>query len=169
MREISDLADDCDFDAMTFLHTLADLETSDPAEHVFDRIRQRIIHAVEREQEERHAARTKESINLAEYPDSFEVASRMPRRFIALLGPTNSGKTHRAMEALMKAPSGVYLAPLRLLALENFERMQAARPHGKRAQGQPGHRRGTPAGRRRDPRRQHRRNARFAHRASTSR
>jgi ATP-dependent RNA helicase SUPV3L1/SUV3 len=131
VREISDLADDCDFDAMTFLHTLADLETSEPADHVFDRIRQRIIHAVEREQEERHAARTKESINLAEYPDSFQVASRIKRKFIALLGPTNSGKTHRAMEALMNAPSGVYLAPLRLLALENFERMQAARPHGK--------------------------------------
>ena len=131
VREISDLADDCDFDAMTFLHTLAELQTSEPAEHVFDRIRQRIIHAVEREQEERHAARTKESINLAEYPDSFELASRIKRKFIALLGPTNSGKTHRAMEALMNAPSGVYLAPLRLLALENFERMQAARPHGK--------------------------------------
>jgi ATP-dependent RNA helicase SUPV3L1/SUV3 len=130
VREISELADDCEFDAMTFLDTLADLETSDPAEYVFDRIRQRIIHAVEREQEERYAARTKQSINLAEYPQSFE-AARMPRKFIALLGPTNSGKTHRAMEALMKAPSGIYLAPLRLLALENFERMQAARPHGK--------------------------------------
>ena len=130
VQEISELADDCEFDAMTFLGTLADLETSDPAEYVFDRIRQRIIHAVEREQEERYAARTKESINLAEYPQSFE-AARMPRKFIALLGPTNSGKTHRAMEALMKAPSGIYLAPLRLLALENFERMQAARPHGK--------------------------------------
>jgi ATP-dependent RNA helicase SUPV3L1/SUV3 len=131
VREISDLADDCDFDAMTFLNTLAELQTSEPADYVFDRIRQRIIHAVEREQEERHAARTKESINLAEYPDSFELASRMKRKFVALLGPTNSGKTHRAMEALMNAPSGVYLAPLRLLALENFERMQAARPHGK--------------------------------------
>jgi ATP-dependent RNA helicase SUPV3L1/SUV3 len=48
-----------------------------------------------------------------------------------LLGPTNSGKTHRAMETLAKAESGVYLAPLRLLALENYERLQAARPHGK--------------------------------------
>jgi ATP-dependent RNA helicase SUPV3L1/SUV3 len=131
VQQIAELADDCDFDAMTFLHTLADLETSEPAEHVYDRIRQRIIHAVEREQEERHAERTKQSINLAEYPASFEIASRMPRRFIALLGPTNSGKTHRAMEALMKAPSGIYLAPLRLLALENFERMQAATVHGK--------------------------------------
>ncbi|MFL6709496.1 MAG: RNA helicase, partial [Massilia sp.] len=59
VREIAELADDCDFDAMTFLGTLAELETSEPAEYVFDRIRQRIIHAVEREQEERHAARTK--------------------------------------------------------------------------------------------------------------
>ena len=131
VREIAALADDCDFDAMTFLGTLADLETAEPAEYVFDRIRQRIIHAVEREQEEQYAARTKQSINLAEYPQSFEVASRMPRKFIALLGPTNSGKTHRAMEALVKAPSGVYLAPLRLLALENFERMQATQVHGK--------------------------------------
>ena len=131
VRQISELADDCDFDAMTFLSTLHELETSEPAEHVYDRIRQRIIHAVEREQEERHAERTKQSINLAEYPASFEVASRMPRRFIALLGPTNSGKTHRAMDALTKAPSGVYLAPLRLLALENFERMQATVVHGK--------------------------------------
>ena len=131
VKEIAELADDCDFDAMTFLGTLADLETAEPAEYVFDRIRQRIIHAVEREQEEQHAARTKQSINLAEYPQSFEVASRMPRKFIALLGPTNSGKTHRAMEALTKAPSGVYLAPLRLLALENYERMQGVTVHGK--------------------------------------
>jgi ATP-dependent RNA helicase SUPV3L1/SUV3 len=131
VQEIAELADDCDFDAMTFLQTLADLQTSDPAEQVYERIRQRIIHAVEREQEERHAARTKQSINLAEYPDSFELAKRLPRRFIALLGPTNSGKTHRAIEALAAAGSGVYLAPLRLLALENYERLQAASPHGK--------------------------------------
>jgi ATP-dependent RNA helicase SUPV3L1/SUV3 len=109
---------------MLFLHVLEELETSEPAEYVFERIRQRLDHAVERDQEERHAARTKESINLAEYPASFEVASKMARRFVALLGPTNSGKTHRAMEHLAQARSGVYLAPLRLLALENYERLQ---------------------------------------------
>jgi ATP-dependent RNA helicase SUPV3L1/SUV3 len=54
----------------------------------------------------------------------------MQRKFIALLGPTNSGKTHRAMEALAQAASGVYLAPLRLLALENYERLLEAKPHG---------------------------------------
>ena len=123
VEEIYEAADDVGLDALTFLNVLDELETSEPAEFVFERIRQRLTHAVEREQEERHAARTKESINLAEYPESFEVASRMRRRFIALLGPTNSGKTHKAMEALAKAKSGVYLAPLRLLALENYERL----------------------------------------------
>ena len=131
VRDIAEEADDFGWDPMLFLHVLDELETSEPAEYVFQRISQRLTHAIEREQEERHAARTKESINLAEYPASFEVASRMGRKFIALLGPTNSGKTHRAMEALAKAASGVYLAPLRLLALENYERLQNARPHGK--------------------------------------
>ncbi|GAB3377439.1 helicase-related protein [Massilia agri] len=131
VRDIAEEADDFGWDPMLFLHVLDELETSEPAEFVFHRISQRLTHAIEREQEERFAARTKESINLAEYPESFEVASRMGRKFIALLGPTNSGKTHRAMEALAKAESGVYLAPLRLLALENYERLQNARPHGK--------------------------------------
>ncbi|QJE00058.1 RNA helicase [Massilia forsythiae] len=124
VREVADQADDAGFDPMPFLHVLEELETSEPAEYVFERIRQRLEHAVERELEERHAARTKESINLAEYPASFEAASKMARRFVALLGPTNSGKTHKAMEALGQAASGVYLAPLRLLALENYERLQ---------------------------------------------
>ena len=131
VRDIAEDADEFGWDPMLFLDVLDELETSEPAEYVFQRISQRLTHAAEREEEERHAARTKESINLAEYPRSFEVASRMQRKFIALLGPTNSGKTHRAMEALAKAGSGVYLAPLRLLALENYERLQAARPHGE--------------------------------------
>ena len=131
---VQDIVESCEranHDASIFLGQLAESETSEPASYVFERIEQRLDHAIERDQEERHAERTKQSINLAEYPDSFEVASRMPRKFIALLGPTNSGKTHRAMEALAKASSGVYLAPLRLLALENYERLQEACPHGE--------------------------------------
>jgi len=127
VRDIADQCEEAGFDPMLFLHVLEELETSEPAGYVFDRIRQRLEHAALREQEERHAARTKESINLAEYPASFETARRMGRRFIALLGPTNSGKTHRAMEALAEADSGVYLAPLRLLALENYERLTNVR------------------------------------------
>lgn len=48
------------------------------------------------------------------------------RRIVALVGPTNSGKTHRAIEMLKEAPSGAYLAPLRLMAMENWDRLRAA-------------------------------------------
>ena len=37
------------------------------------------------------------------------------------MGPTNSGKTYNAIEALSKAKNGCYLAPLRLLASELFD------------------------------------------------
>lgn len=118
-------------DPMQFLHALETKESAVPFDHVFDRIGQRLEHAIERQQEERHAARTRESINLAEYPESFELARRLPRRIIAVLGPTNSGKTHEAMEALARARTGVYLAPLRLLALENYERLVAVERDGE--------------------------------------
>jgi ATP-dependent RNA helicase SUPV3L1/SUV3 len=131
VQEMADACDDCDLDPAPFLQALAEMQISEPAGMVFDRIRQRLEHAVEREMEEQHAERTRQSINLAEYPASFEVARRMKRKFIALLGPTNSGKTHQAIEALAKAPSGVYLAPLRLLALENYERLQGMEQRGK--------------------------------------
>ncbi|QDQ26976.1 RNA helicase [Chitinimonas arctica] len=74
----------------------------------------------------RQAERTRDAVNLSLYPESFTTAQSMKRHFIAVLGPTNSGKTHAAMEHLVKAKSGVYLAPLRLLALENYNRLQAA-------------------------------------------
>jgi len=45
------------------------------------------------------------------------------RTFEYFAGPTNSGKTHAALELLRDAESGVYLAPLRLLALEIHERL----------------------------------------------
>lgn len=131
VRELAAECEEFGLAPMDFLHTLADLQTSEPAGAVFDRIRQRLGHAVERQREEQHAERTRQSINLAEYPASFDVARRLPRKFIALLGPTNSGKTHKAMEALAKAGSGVYLAPLRLLALENYERLLEVTQHGK--------------------------------------
>lgn len=46
------------------------------------------------------------------------------RRFEYFLGPTNSGKTHAAIEVLRESQSGIYLAPLRLLALEVYERLR---------------------------------------------
>ncbi|NHN83447.1 DNA helicase [Acetobacter musti] len=43
----------------------------------------------------------------------------------AVLGPTNTGKTHYAIERMLAHPSGIIGFPLRLLARENYERMVA--------------------------------------------
>lgn len=54
-----------------------------------------------------------------EYPD----ARAMQRHFIIHLGGTNTGKTYAGFQRLLQVKTGVYLAPLRLLALEAQERM----------------------------------------------
>ena len=54
----------------------------------------------------------------------FPEVRQMHRHFILHIGPTNSGKTFRSLERLKLAINGVYLGPLRLLALEVFEQMQ---------------------------------------------
>ena len=48
-------------------------------------------------------------------------------RILAVLGPTNTGKTHFAMERLLAHRSGIIGFPLRLLARENYERAVAAK------------------------------------------
>jgi ATP-dependent RNA helicase SUPV3L1/SUV3 len=54
----------------------------------------------------------------------FAESIAMERHFILHVGPTNSGKTYHALERLKDASNGVYLGPLRLLALEVYERMR---------------------------------------------
>ena len=46
-----------------------------------------------------------------------------PSRVRAVLGPTNTGKTHLAMERMLAHASGIIGFPLRLLARENYDRM----------------------------------------------
>ena len=53
----------------------------------------------------------------------FPAAREMRRKIFLHVGPTNSGKTHHAVERLKASASGVYCAPLRLLAWEIFERL----------------------------------------------
>jgi ATP-dependent RNA helicase SUPV3L1/SUV3 len=50
-------------------------------------------------------------------------ARRVNRKIVYHMGPTNSGKTYHAIEALCKAKNGCYLAPLRLLASELYDTM----------------------------------------------
>ena len=53
-------------------------------------------------------------------------SGRLPpgqRRISALLGPTNTGKTHRAIERMLAWPTGMIGLPLRLLAREVYDRV----------------------------------------------
>ena len=45
------------------------------------------------------------------------------KRLIALLGPTNTGKTHMAVERMLSFPTGMIGLPLRLLAREIYDRL----------------------------------------------
>jgi len=46
-------------------------------------------------------------------------------RYVLHIGETNTGKTHHALQRMMKARSGLYLAPLRLLALEVYDKLNS--------------------------------------------
>lgn len=52
-------------------------------------------------------------------------ARAITRKVIFHAGPTNSGKTYHAMESFMKAKTGVYCGPLKLLATEVFNKSNA--------------------------------------------
>lgn len=55
---------------------------------------------------------------LDRYAAHFATARALKRRITLVTGPTNSGKSHTALDRLSKAESGLALAPLRLLAHE---------------------------------------------------
>ncbi|MGZ3418620.1 MAG: helicase-related protein [Polyangiales bacterium] len=50
---------------------------------------------------------------------------------VALLGPTNTGKTHRALERMLEHQSGAIGVPLRLLAREVYEKLTARVGEGR--------------------------------------
>lgn len=57
--------------------------------------------------------------------------SRERTQISAVLGPTNTGKTHLAMERMLAHDTGVIGFPLRLLARENYERAVKAKGEGQ--------------------------------------
>lgn len=89
------------------------------AEQLLKRWRSERAHALA---QERVAFEIAKATRIQEYPELFPAFKRK-RRFVAVLGPTNSGKTHYALEKLSKAASGVYCGPLRLLSLEVYTRL----------------------------------------------
>lgn len=55
--------------------------------------------------------------------DEYMLTRRMKRKIYIHLGDTNTGKTYNAVERLKEAKKGVYLSPLRILALENYDKL----------------------------------------------
>ena len=64
-----------------------------------------------------------EELMEAEPEKQYPEARGMKRHFVLHIGPTNSGKTYEALQRLKQAYHGIYLGPLRLLALEVYDRM----------------------------------------------
>ena len=52
----------------------------------------------------------------------YPTAREMKRHFVLHIGPTNSGKTYESLERLKECKKGIYLGPLRLLALEVYDK-----------------------------------------------
>jgi ATP-dependent RNA helicase SUPV3L1/SUV3 len=97
--------------------------------HVFERssffsaledARRGLVQAYQLLENQRVDERVDAALGLRFYLEGFTTETRTFEYFV---GPTNSGKTHAAIELLRAAESGVYLAPLRLLALEVYERL----------------------------------------------
>ncbi len=96
-----------------------DIEAGDFEKRLVGGPVRRILETVERQ-------RAQDLLRLGDFPQMFSLARGIRRHLVFRLGPTNSGKTHEALEALMEARSGVYLAPLRLLAMEVRDRLMNA-------------------------------------------
>lgn len=80
----------------------------------------------QQQQNERWVAEAAEFFS-AYSPDALiKSAKKLDRAFVLHVGPTNSGKTYGALEDLKQHTPGFYLAPLRLLALEMFDKLNDA-------------------------------------------
>lgn len=60
---------------------------------------------------------------MASQPKAYHPAAKQHARITAVLGPTNTGKTHFAIERMLAHRSGMIGLPLRLLAREVFDKL----------------------------------------------
>lgn len=85
---------------------------------------QRKIKAEKKQNEPAFEKDHKSAQKIEHYPDLFPIARKLKRKIYFFIGPTNSGKTYNALNKLLEFKEGVYLAPLRLLALEGQEEIE---------------------------------------------
>ncbi|CAI4054605.1 hypothetical protein SUVZ_16G2520 [Saccharomyces uvarum] len=64
------------------------------------------------------------NVDITNPSEWFSEARKIRRHIIMHIGPTNSGKTYRALQKLKSVDRGYYAGPLRLLAREVYDRFQ---------------------------------------------
>ncbi|MBK8026856.1 MAG: hypothetical protein IPK19_37095 [Chloroflexi bacterium] len=93
------------------------------------RRREELLDRMRRAEEEERRRREELREQLIAIFPNWERARRADQKVVLHIGPTNSGKTHDALDQLIASGSGWYLAPLRLLAFEVFDRLNARGIH----------------------------------------
>ncbi|MFT8323136.1 MAG: helicase-related protein [Bacillus sp. (in: firmicutes)] len=122
MEFFEDLLEETIFDLIKLLDIPFDLETHQKI-YQEDRIKRQ-----EKEKENKEERRRKKEEEARMIEDIFGKEYHPPSgrniHYVLHVGETNTGKTFQAIKRMKKAKSGLYLAPLRLLALEIYEKLQ---------------------------------------------
>ena len=101
--------------------------TSSHSLKIKEKVKRRIVyHFIEYLRPLKEKKRKEELLakTIRDFKNLFPLARSLKREIIFHVGPTNSGKTYKALKALIEADTGYYLAPLRLLALEGYENLK---------------------------------------------
>lgn len=115
---------------LAFLHMMAPFSSADEVlkmDNIDRMLREKSLYEIYKDDYMQLMVGKKiEELMEAEPENQYPEARSMHRHFILHIGPTNSGKTYQALQRLKQAYQGIYLGPLRLLALEVYDTMMAA-------------------------------------------
>ncbi|CUG93740.1 RNA helicase, putative [Bodo saltans] len=117
-NSIESALDEMELFRQTHVHTFDDRKLQPLAAH------ERIDVVMKAIEEWYLDTRASDRLSLSEPWLWYSKARSMRRSFVFHYGPTNSGKTHDALDALVSAKNGVYCAPLKALATQVFYNIQ---------------------------------------------
>ncbi|MGY3714481.1 helicase-related protein [Sutcliffiella cohnii] len=102
--------------------------TFDLSEHkklYHQQVKERAIRKEEELAEERRKKEEEERMLHDIFGREYEASINKGMKYVLHIGETNTGKTYHALQRMEQAQSGLYLAPLRLLALEVFDTLNS--------------------------------------------
>ncbi|MCQ6280341.1 helicase-related protein [Bacillus sp. EB600] len=132
-ESISDLADEFEEEILTEIEAEYISDLLKIADLPFDLVQHREIYERDLLQREKRKAeelaelqrKKEEEQRMMEdiFGQEYNPSLRRKIHYILHIGDTNTGKTHHALERMKEAQNGLYLAPLRLLALEVYDKL----------------------------------------------